>query len=138
MSGTIIDSNVIIDIVEPGSAWTPWAKRMIADARLQGSLVFNVLIAAEVAHAFISGARYRRVFEPPLWTFDDIPFEAGLLAGQAHRDYRARGGVRDRTLPDFLIGAHALVAGHRLLTRDAARYRTYFPDLEIVAPDTHP
>lgn len=111
---------------------------MIAEARLQGSLVFNVVIAAEVAHEFVSEPRFRRVFGPSFWTFEDIPVEAGLVAGQAHRNYCARGGTRTRTLPDFLIGAHASISGHRLLTRDAGRFRTYFPDVEIIAPDTHP
>jgi predicted nucleic acid-binding protein len=69
---------------------------------------------------------------------DDIPYEAAYLAGRAHISYRARGGSRDRTLPDFLIGAHAAVKGYRLLTRDQARYRSYFPNLTIIAPDTHP
>lgn len=134
----MVDSNVVIDVVEPGSAWARWAKREITTRRLEGEIVFNVVIAAEVAHEFITAERYEAVFGTALWTFEDIPFEAGLQAGWAHRQYRARGGRREQTLPDFLIGAHALVAGHRLLTRDPARYRTYFPDLELIAPDTHP
>lgn len=69
---------------------------------------------------------------------EPIPMEAAFLAGKAHYRYRRQGGERERTLPDFLIGAHALVQGHRLLTRDARRYRTYFPELDIIAPDTHP
>ena len=55
-----------------------------------------------------------------------------------HRKYRRSGGLRERVLPDFLIGAHAAVKSYRILTRDAARYRTYFPDVDIIAPDTHP
>jgi predicted nucleic acid-binding protein len=80
----------------------------------------------------------RFVFVAALWAFENIPFDAALIAGWAHREYRSRGGRREQTLPDFLIGAHAVVSGYRLLTRDPKRYRTYFPDLEIIAPDTHP
>lgn len=138
MSATVIDSNVIIDIVEPGSPWASWSKQQLREAKRVGDLVFNVVIAAEVAHEFVSADRYREIFVSALWAFEDIPFEAALAAGWAHREYRLRGGKRDRTLPDFLIGAHAQVAGHRLLTRDATRYRSYFPDLDIIAPDTHP
>ena len=69
---------------------------------------------------------------------EPMPWGAAFLAGVVHAKYRRLGGTRERTLPDFLIGAHASVAGHRLLTRDASRYRGYFPDLDIIAPDTHP
>lgn len=135
---TLVDSNVVLDIVEPDSAWRHWATRRVTACRLEGSILFNVVIAAEVAHGFVSETNYATVFREPLWTFEHIPPEAARPAGWAHRDYKVRGGRREQTLPDFLIGAHALVAGHRLLTRDPARYRTYFPDLELIAPDTHP
>lgn len=68
----------------------------------------------------------------------ELSFEAAFMAGLAHGRYRRAGGVRERTLPDFLIGAHAAHEDHTLLTRDPARYRTYFPDLALIAPDTHP
>nr|WMC96476.1 type II toxin-antitoxin system VapC family toxin [Aminobacter aminovorans] len=138
MSATIIDSNVIIDVVEPGSQWATWSRQQIREARRYGDLIFNAIVAAEVSHEFVSAERYQGVFVSTLWTFEDIPFEAALAAGWAHREYRQRGGRGERALPDFLIGAHALVSGHRLLTRDATQYRTYFPELEIIAPDTHP
>ena len=64
-----------------------------------------------------------------------IPYEAGFLAGKAFLTYRRRGGDKRSPLPDFIIGAHAAVAGYRLLTRDAARYRTYFPTLALITPD---
>lgn len=138
MAATIIDSNVIIDVLDPTSRWADWAKRGISAARLRGELVFNVVIAAEVAHEFASEERYNAVFVSALWTLEDIPFEAALMAGWAHREYKSRGGKRERTLPDFLIGAHAAARGHRLLTRDASGYRSYFPSVELVTPDTHP
>lgn len=138
MTATIVDSSVIIDIAEPGSAWLAWSRQRISEARLLGELVFNVVIATEVAHEFVSPERYRNVFDPKIWSFEDIPYEAGFVAGQAHRAYRLRGGTRDRTLPGFLIGAHAAVSGHRLLTRDTARYRAYFPSVEIISPGMSP
>lgn len=138
MAATIIDSNVLIDVLEPSSAWAEWSTAMITDARLAGRLIFNVVIAAEVAHEFVSEDGFRNVFPDRLWDFEDIPVEAAVAAGWAHREYRLRGGRRERTLPDFLIGAHASIAGHRLLTRDPKPYRTYFPTVDIIAPDTHP
>lgn len=63
--------------------------------------------------------------------------DAAFLAGQSHRRYRHKGGTRDRTLPDFFIGAHAIVSGLTLVTRDPRRYRQHFPRLKLIAPDTH-
>lgn len=65
---------------------------------------------------------------------EPLPYSAGFLAGKAFMQYRQRGGGRTTPLPDFYIGAHALVAGYHLLTRDARRYRTYFPRLALIAP----
>ena len=67
-------------------------------------------------------------------TETDLPYEAAFLAGKCFLEYRRGGGEKGSPLPDFYIGAHAAVAGYRLLTRDASRYRTYFPRLELIAP----
>ncbi|MBD0413817.1 type II toxin-antitoxin system VapC family toxin [Oryzicola mucosus] len=134
---TLIDSNIIIDLLERGSPWKDWARGAIGSALSRGGLIYNVVIAAEVAHAFKTLENYNAVFVSALWTFENIPAEAAPIAGWAHRDYRARGGGRAQTLPDFLIGAHASVAGHRLMTRDTRRYRTYFPQVELVTPESH-
>lgn len=135
---TVVDSNVIIDVVEPNSPWRAWSSAALLDAQADGNLIFNVVIAAEVAHEVSSADRFHAVFNPAVWIFEDIPADAGLQAGWAHRLYRARGGARERTLPDLLIGAHASIRGHRLITRDPKRYRAYFPAIAVVAPDTHP
>lgn len=71
-------------------------------------------------------------------SLEAISAEAAHAAGKAHVAYRRRGGVKAPTLADFLVGAHAAIRGHAILTRDPARYRSYFPDLDIIAPDTHP
>ena len=70
-----------------------------------------------------------------LFEREPIPYEAAFLAGKAYLAYRRRGGARRSPLPDFLIGAHAAVSSDRLLTRDSARYRAYFPKLSLIAPD---
>jgi predicted nucleic acid-binding protein len=63
-----------------------------------------------------------------------IPWEAAFLAGKCFALYRRRGGDRRSPLPDFFIGAHAAVDGMTLLTRDAGRYRAYFPKLSLITP----
>ena len=136
---TLIDSNVLIDVLGPVNLphriWSLAALRRVSD---EGQVVVSAIVWAEIAEPqrsedFLAGifARFRPLREA-------FPFEAAYAAGLAHRAYVGRGGKRERTLPDFLIGAHADARGHRLLTRDPARYRTYFPSLDIIAPDTHP
>lgn len=103
-----------------------------------GPDVFSAIVWAEFAGSPAQAAALTRVFAWLKPRRQDFPFTAAGPAGWAHTLYRQRGGRRERTLPDFLIGAHAFVAGHMLLTRDPSRYRTYFPELTIIAPDTHP
>lgn len=138
MSATIIDSNVLIDLIEPGARWVSWSRKRFAAAVDLGPTIINIVIAAEVSYGFVDRAKMAAFFRSAPWMFEDIPEQAAPQAGWAHRSYRMRGGTRDRTLPDFLIGAHAAVRGYALLTRDPSGFRTYFPDLDIIAPDTHP
>jgi predicted nucleic acid-binding protein len=132
----LVDTNVLVDVFRGGAA-SAWSKDMLSQAGSTGALVVNQVIWSEIAAGFSSETQLRTVLAGlPLQRLS-ISYEAAFVAGKAHAAYRARGGGRERTLPDFLIGAHATVDGLALLTRDASRYRTYFPDLEIIAPDTH-
>ena len=134
---TLVDSNVLIDVARSDSPFSAWSAEQIVAARSAGEVVINQVIFSEIATVFRkAGAAHAAIFMR--LTRESLPWNAAFLAGHAHRDYRDRAGKRERTLPDFLIGAHALVKGHRLLTRDPRRYRRYFPDVEIIAPDTHP
>jgi predicted nucleic acid-binding protein len=132
---TLVDANVLIDIYEPGSHWAAWSESQLQDALLRGLVVISQVVAAETAAEFTSVEKHEIALRAAFIREEDIPWEAAFLAGTVHRMYRQRGGTRERTLPDFLKGAHATVKSHVLLTRDARRYRTYFPDIEIIAPD---
>lgn len=135
---TLVDSNVLIDVIDSSSPWHAWSIAKLSSARNLGAIVINQVVLAETSEMF----RQPSAFEPfalqARLSRENIPWEACYEAGRAHVSYRQRGGLKERTLPDFLIGAHAVVKGHRLLTRDARRYRTYFPNLEIISPDAHP
>lgn len=139
-TSTLIDSNIIIDLVnaDPVPAQREWSRAMLLNAVISGRVCINAITWAEVTQPYEDERALRILLRPFDMEEEDFPFEAGYIAGQAHRLYRERGGRRERTLPDFLIGAHALVAGYTLLTRDAPRYRSYFPDLDIISPETHP
>ena len=134
----LIDSNVIIDLLDKSAEFAIWSFRQMDRLSNSGSLVINQIAYAETASYFSDVADFDRVMAGLSVTRDDLPWEAAGMAGTAHRKYRKSGGLRDRVLPDFLIGSHALLRGYRLLTRDGRRYRTYFPKLDIIAPDTHP
>jgi predicted nucleic acid-binding protein len=135
---TIPDSNVLLDLILRDPVWFNWSAQHLADRRQKGELYINPIIFSESSGRFTRYLLFQRVLERLGVALEQLPWEAAFEAGKAHIDYRKAGGPRSRTLPDFLVGAHAMVKGYTLLTRDAARYRSYFPKLDIIAPDTHP
>ncbi|RWA70173.1 MAG: PIN domain-containing protein [Mesorhizobium sp.] len=135
---TLVDTNVLIDVWGPVGLSTEWSANAIASCRREGALVVNTIVWSELAPLIATEAQLKRATDMLEIDRELVPWEAAFVAGVAHSRYRRAGGVRERTLPDFFIGAHATVAGHRLLTRAPARYRSYFPELEIISPETHP
>ncbi|MER9252142.1 type II toxin-antitoxin system VapC family toxin [Mesorhizobium sp. M0598] len=135
---TLIDTNVLIDVWGPAGRETKWSASAIAACRRDGALVINAIVWSELAPLIATEQALRQAADMLKMDREFLPWEAAFLAGVTHSRYRRAGGIGERTLPDFFIGAHAVVAGHRLLTRDAARYRGYFPDLDIISPETHP
>lgn len=131
---TLVDSNVILDVLTEDEQWLDWSADRLADAARTGMLVINPIIYAEVAVGFERIEDLDDALPAHYYRRHPLPFEAAYLAGQCFLSYRRRGGDRRSPLPDFYIGAHAALAGLTLLTRDARRYRTYFPKLRIVAP----
>jgi predicted nucleic acid-binding protein len=132
--GTLVDSNVILDVLTEDRDWVDWSSSMLAEAAGTGLLVINPIIYAEVSVRFERIEDLDEVFPVEYYRRLPLPWEAGFLAGQCFVKYRRQGGSRWSPLPDFYIGAHAAVAGLTLLTRDARRYRAYFPSLRLVAP----
>jgi predicted nucleic acid-binding protein len=122
---TLVDSNVLIDVLTEDREWLAWSGNALAACADDGSLAINPIIFAEVSIRF---ATIEELVEAlPSTVFSRLP-------GKCFVEYRRRGGNRGAPLPDFYIGAHAAIAGLTLLTRDAAKYRTYFPGLRLVAP----
>ncbi|TIL44855.1 type II toxin-antitoxin system VapC family toxin [Mesorhizobium sp.] len=133
---TLIDTNVLIDVWGPAGRDTKWSASAITQCRRDGALVVNTIVWSELAPLIATELALRKAVETLKMERELLPWEAAFLAGVTHSRYRRAGGLRERTPPVFFIGAHAVVAGHRLLTRDAARYRRYFPDLDILSPET--
>jgi predicted nucleic acid-binding protein len=134
MVTTLVDSNVIIDLASEDDEWFEWSASMLSLSGKQGRLVINPIVYAEVSCAYQTIEELDDAVPPEYFTREPIPWAASFLAGRAFVNYRRRAGARRSPLPDFFIGAHAAIAGYTLLTRDASRYRTYFPKLRILAP----
>lgn len=134
MPTTLVDSNVLIDIMTEDDEWFDWSTHALEQAAESGRLVINPVIYAEVSIGFSAIEELDDAIPPEHFSREALPWNAAFLAGRAFVRYRRRGGVRVHPLPDFYIGAHAALAGYTLLTRDARRYRTYFPKLRVVAP----
>ncbi|MGK9051778.1 type II toxin-antitoxin system VapC family toxin [Neorhizobium petrolearium] len=138
MISTVVDTNVLIDMLGPATSERAWSLNALKRCADEGELVLNPIIWSELSASPLSELEIHMAFGWLDLKRETLSYDAALQAGKAHFAYRRAGGQRDRTLPDFLIGAHALVRSHRLLTRDASRYRAYFPSLDIISPETHP
>lgn len=134
MPGVLVDSNVLLDVLTEDPKWYAWSASALERAAESELLIINPLIYAEVSVRFARIEDLDAALPPEFFRRDDLPWEAGFLAGKCFRRYRRAGGPRRSPLPDFYVGAHAAIRGHALLTRDATRYRTYFPTLELIAP----
>lgn len=134
MSTVLVDSNVILDVATADPRWREWSARALEAAANESTLAINPLIYAEVSVGFHRIEDLELALPATLYQREPLPFEAAFLAGKAFLKYRRRGGHRVNPLPDFYIGAHAAVRRFRLLTRDATRYRTYFPTVDLIHP----
>ena len=130
----LVDSSILLDLLTEDEEWLDWSAAALQRAAAEAQPVINQIIYAEVS------ARLDRIEDIdaalPLSYFErrSLPWEAAFLAGKSYVEYRRRGGIRTSPLPDFYIGAHAVVQGLTLLTRDPKLYRTYFPKLRLIAP----
>jgi predicted nucleic acid-binding protein len=131
---TLIDTNVLLDLVTNDARWALWSVAQLEAAALRGPLLVNDVIYAELSVRFATIEAIDAVLEEGAINLVATPRAALFLAGKTFQRYRAAGGPRAGVLPDFFIGAHAAVAGATLLSRDAKRYRTYFPRIDLITP----
>jgi predicted nucleic acid-binding protein len=130
----LVDANVLLDIITSDAKWFMWSARQMERVVGQG-LAINPIIYAETAGGFHKRDELDAALELADLEWLPLPYDAAFRAGRAFIEYRRRGGNRRSPLPDFFIGAHAETAGLTLLTRDAGRYRTYFPKVRLIAPE---
>jgi predicted nucleic acid-binding protein len=132
---TLVDSNVLLDVVTDDARWANWSQDQLEQAALAGALVINDVIYAEVSTRYAAIETVDSMLHDLSIELVTIPRAALFLAGKAYLQYRAAGGVRTGVLSDFFIGAHAAVEQLPLLTRDTRRYRNYFPNVVLIEPD---
>ena len=131
----LIDTNVLLDVVADDPVWADWSQQQLNAAALRDRLAINPVIYAEFSSRFARIEDIEAMLASADIAVAEMPRPALFLAGQAFKTYRRRGGQRTSVLPDFFIGAHAAALGAPLITRDASRYRTYFPTVHVIAPD---
>ncbi|GIX10716.1 type II toxin-antitoxin system VapC family toxin [Elioraea sp.] len=131
---TLVDTNVLLDLVTDNADWAEWSQRQLEAAAVRGPVLINDVVYAELSVGFLRVEEVNDVLAAAQVEVAPIPREALFLAGKVFQRYRAGGGSRTGVLPDFFIGAHAAVAELPLLTRDVRRYRSYFPTVRLIAP----
>jgi predicted nucleic acid-binding protein len=134
-----VDTNVLLDVATDDRAWADWSQQQLDAAALRDRLAINSVVYAELSSRFTRIEDLDAMLASAEIVVAEMPRAALFLAGQVFKtyvfkSYRRRGGLRTSVPPDFFIGAHAAVLGAPLITRDAARYRTYFPTIEVIAP----
>ena len=130
----LVDTNVLMDVFTAHPEWADWSITRLEEWSHRGALFVNPIIYAELGAGFDSVEALDAVIEDAALTYEELPRDALVLAAKAHLLYRRRGGTRHGVFADFFVGAHAAVRGWPILTRDAARYRGYFPTVELVTP----
>ncbi|HEX4901459.1 MAG TPA: type II toxin-antitoxin system VapC family toxin [Acidimicrobiales bacterium] len=133
--GTLVDSNILLDILTEDPRWEDWSTDALADAAEAGPLYINPIVYSEVSIRFSTVEALEDALPSQDYRREPIPWAAAFLAGKVFLDYRRNKGTKSTTLPDFFIGAHAAVARLDLLTRDVGRYRTYFPTVSLITPE---
>ena len=132
---TLVDTDVLLDIITNDPEWSEWSTEALTRMGNESTLAINPIIYAEVSIHLRTIEEMEDVVPERHFRRLDLPYEAAFLAGKAFLAYRRRGGIRSNPLADFYIGAHAAVSEMRILTRDARRYRTYFPTVPLIAPE---
>jgi predicted nucleic acid-binding protein len=132
---TLIDTNVLLDLVTDDPVWAQWSIDQLEAASLRGPLLVNDVVYAELSVRYERIEDIEAVLSEAGIAVAPMPRAALFLAGKVFASYRKAGGTRTGVLPDFFIGAHAAVNELPLLTRDRGRYARYFPSLSLISPE---
>ncbi len=136
MRGVLVDSNIILDIFLNDPNWADWSESTLEKYNLNTTLYINLIVYSEVSISFERIEELESAINRGGFQMLQIPKEALFLAGKAFLKYRKSKGAKRSPLPDFYIGAHAAILDLNLITRDVSRYRTYFPTVRLISPES--
>ena len=135
---TLVDTNVLLDVASADPLWLQWSIQQVAKRAALGPVIINDVVYAEMSAQMDTEAELMQALRELHIMLERVPTRALFLAAKIFRRYRSFGGIRTGVLPDFFIGAHAQALGCPILTRDVRRYRTYFPSVALITPQTRP
>lgn len=133
--GVLVDSNILLDLINEDAQWLRWSREQVLSLAADEALIINPIIYSEISPSFDTESDLINWLAATVFNRVDLPWKAAFPAGRAFLKYRQQGGTRRSPLPDFYIGAHAQVSELPLLTRDASRYREYFPEVSLICPE---
>ena len=134
----LVDSNVLIDLTTRDPVWFFWSRQIIESKFGREPLIVNPIIFAEFSVRYSTFDEADALLDKDEFRREDLPYMAAFAASKAFLAYRRAGGAKEKPLPDFFIGAHAVVRGYSIITRDPSGYRSYFPGVDLVTPESHP
>ncbi len=134
MNGVFVDSCVLLDLFTNDPNWGDWSVSILEQYSQTNTLYINSIVYTEVSMDFKNIEEVESAISDLDIKVLEIPREALFLAGKTYIEYRKNKGIKHSPLPDFFIGAHALVASFELITRDLGKYSTYFPKLKLIHP----
>jgi predicted nucleic acid-binding protein len=134
MSRILVDTNILVDILQRDPDWFEWSVDQMTLHSMTNDLCINPIIYAELAHRYESRVQLDRVVTKLKLGWLELDRDTLYLASQAYAVYRKRAGSKSNVLADFFIGAQALQQRCKLMTRDTKRYKTYFPNVELICP----
>lgn len=134
MNRLLVDSNVILDIFLNDPQWADWSEATLNQYGTSNELIINPIVYTELSIGFNRIEELEDAVERAGLHMLEITKEALFLAGKVFLQYRRNKGTKSSPLPDFFIGAHAAILDVGLITRDVARYKTYFPTVNLICP----
>ncbi len=134
MNGILVDSCVLLDLFTDDPNWADWSENVLERYSQTNTLYINSIVYTEVSIGFDKIEEVDKAISELGIKVLEIPREALFLTGKVFLQYRRNKGTKKSPLPDFFVGAHAAVSQFHLITRDSAKYNTYYPQLKLIDP----